>query len=222
MSAKVKFLWRGQEFIRAPNYINLFDKHHNNYKEFVGRHWIELDGGQQKHWEKLGCDLCHAFDAARRGAGAGCLLMPVLFELPEPDVPLTGRVLSTKKKAKAKKPYERKASGAWRKSRGKQSAPVEPPVASLPPIKQDEMAEMPVQQYEGLQPFGFPEPIQYPMPLPFDIPQYPMMDPFGSSAPNFNPCCGPQAVMDNIYDETIMRLSPEGPLLPSYPDEIPQ
>ncbi|KAF8883195.1 hypothetical protein CPB85DRAFT_1567136 [Mucidula mucida] len=131
--------------------------------------------------------------------------MPVLFELPEPDVPLTGRVLSTKKKAKAKKPYERKASGAWRKSRGKQSAPVEPPVASLPPIKQDEMAEMPVQQYEGLQPFGFPEPIQYPMPLPFDIPQYHMMDPFGSSAPNFDPY------------RVLKAL-----LLPSYPDEIPQ
>ncbi len=217
MSAKVKFLWREQEFIRAPNYTNLFDKHHNNYQEFEGKHWIELNREQQKHWEKLGRDLCHAFDAARRGAEAGCLLMPVLFDLPEPDVPLTGRVLTTKKKSKAKKPYERKASGAStrRKPRRKQSAPVEPPqVVSLP---QDAMFEMPV-QYEGLLPFTFPQP---PMPLPFDVPvsQFPTMT--GSFADDFDPYCGSQAVMDNIYNETIMRLFPEGPLLP-YPDEIPQ
>ncbi|KAF8886838.1 hypothetical protein CPB85DRAFT_1258418 [Mucidula mucida] len=77
---------------------------------------------------------------------------------------------------------------------------------------------------QGPLPFGLPKPIQCPMPPPFDvhIPTYPMIGPPGSFAPDLDPHFGPQVVMDHIYHDTMMHLIPEGPLLPSYPDEIPR
>ncbi len=49
-----------------------------------------------------------------------------------------------------------------------------------------------------------------------------MIGPPGSFAPDLDPHFGPQVVMDHIYHDTMMHLIPEGPLLPSYPDEIPR
>ncbi|KAF9027646.1 hypothetical protein BDZ89DRAFT_1113356 [Hymenopellis radicata] len=161
--------------------MNLFDTYHNHYEDYAGKEWIELDWGQQKHWEKLGRDLGCAFDAARRDAAAGGLLVPVLFEMPDPDLPFktlprTGPI-PTKKRPKDKKPYEREslkaASGAARRKprrkQAEQSAPVEPPVAYLAAVPQDEVFEFPA-QYQGALSFGLPEPIQYPMPIPFGVP----------------------------------------------------
>ncbi|KAF8992205.1 hypothetical protein BDZ89DRAFT_1189258 [Hymenopellis radicata] len=234
MSAKVKCFWRGREYIMPPNYTNLFNMYHNHYEDYEGKEWIELDWDEQKHWEKLGRDLGHAFDAARRDAVGGCLLVPVLFEMPDPDVPFktlprTGPI-PTKKRPKDKKPYEResvKASGASRrKSRrrkqAEQSAPVEPPVVSMPPVQQDDGFPA---QYQGALPFGFSEPIQYPMPMPFGapVPQHAIMgSPTsypGAFAPEFDPYFGlPPFItpMEYYPDNDMMRLIPEGPLPPSY------
>lgn len=119
------------------------------------------------------------------------------------------------------------SSASRRKSRRNQveqsARAVEPPGASWPPVEQDEPSGLSI-QCQGPLPFGLPKPIQCPMPPPFDvhIPTYPMIGPPGSFAPDLDPHFGPQVVMDHIYHDTMMHLIPEGPLLPSYPDEIPR
>ncbi len=160
-------------------------------------------------------------------------MMPVLFDLPEPDLPLmilvdssANGTLSTTKKPKVNlKPYEPRPSSASRRKLRRKQVEQGAPVTSLPPIQQGKMFEMPV-QHQGPLPCGSPESFQYPIPLAFDVPvpRHPMMGPYGSFAPNFDPYFGAQAVMNNIYNETMMRLSmPEGPqVIPSYPDEIPR
>ncbi|KAF9027657.1 hypothetical protein BDZ89DRAFT_1134119 [Hymenopellis radicata] len=197
---------------------------HNNYEDFAGKDWIELDWGQQKHWENLGRDIIGcAFDAARRDAEVGSLLVSVLFDLPDllfKTLPRTGGI-PTKTRPKNKKPYERespKASGAsrrkLRREHTEQSAPVEPPVVSMPPVRQDQAFEFPV-QYQGALPFDLPSPLQYPMPLPFDIPipQYPMMGPSTVAfALDFDPYFGPPPVMapmEYYPCNDPMRLVPE-------------